>query len=94
MKPIYPKCGPTQQSEEPNRFFRRYNIENLAGEMIENTTRAGEIGEEFFFGAEFGGMGDEAAAGAARGMLDVEHFVVEDVFDGNLRDAGMIHAAI
>lgn len=62
--------------------------------MIENAPRAGEIGKEFLFGAEFGGMGDEAAARAARGMLNVEHFVVEHVFDGNLRDAGMIHAAI
>jgi hypothetical protein len=39
-------------------------------------------------------MGDEAAAGAARGVLDVEHFVVEDVLNGNLRDGGMIHPAI
>ncbi len=62
--------------------------------MIENTPGAGEIGEEFFFGAEFRGMGDETAAGAARGMFDVEHLMVEDVLDGDLRHAGMIHAAI
>jgi len=65
-----------------------------AGKVVEDSPRASEIGEEFFFGAEFGGMGDEAATGAARGMLDVEHFVIEHVFDGDLRYAGMIHAAI
>ena len=27
-------------------------------------------------------------------MFDVKHFVVEDVFDDELRDEGMIHAAI
>ena len=52
------------------------------------------MGEEFFFGAEFAGVRDKRAAGAARGMFDVKHFVVEDVFDDELRDEGMIHAAI
>ena len=65
-----------------------------AGEVVEDAAGAGEIGEEFFFGAEFGGMGEEAAAGASRGMFDVKHLVVEDVLDGDLRDGGMIHAAI
>jgi hypothetical protein len=62
--------------------------------MIEHAAGAVEFGEAFFFGAECGGMGDKAAAGAACGVLDVEHFVVEDVLDGNLRDGGMIHSAI
>ena len=39
-------------------------------------------------------MGEEAAAGAAGGMFDVEHFVVEDVLDRDSGDGGMIHAAI
>jgi len=39
-------------------------------------------------------MGEEAAAGAAGGMLDVEHFVVENVFDRDSGDGGMIHTAI
>src|SRR5271167_184029 len=65
-----------------------------ASQVVEDAAGAGEIGETFFFGAEFGGMGDETAAGAARGVFDVEHFVVEDVFDRDLRDARMIHAAI
>src|ERR1700749_3067214 len=39
-------------------------------------------------------MREKAAAGAARGMFDVKHFVVKDVFDGDLGDAGMVHAAI
>src|SRR6266436_3355294 len=60
----------------------------LAGEVVEDAAGAAEIGEEFFFGAEFAGMGYEATAGAACGVFDVEHFVIEDVFDGNLRDGG------
>lgn len=65
-----------------------------AGEVVEDAAGANEIGEEFFFGAELGGVGDEAATRAARGMLHVEHFVVEDVFDGHLRDGGVIHTAV
>jgi len=65
-----------------------------AGEAVENFTGLGIVDEEFFFSAKFGRMGDKAAAGATRGMFDVEHFVVEDVFDGDLRDRGMIHAAV
>jgi hypothetical protein len=62
--------------------------------VIEVAAGAGEIGKEFFFAAEFGGMGDEAAAGAARRVFYVEHFVVEDVLDGDLGHAVMIHSAI
>jgi hypothetical protein len=62
--------------------------------MIEYTAGAVEFGEAFFFGAEFAGMRDQAAAGAACGVLDVKHFVVENILDGNLRDGGMIHSAI
>jgi len=58
----------------------------LASQVIEDAAGSGEIGEEFFFGAEFGGMGDEAAARTARRMFYVEHFVVEDVLDGNSGD--------
>lgn len=65
-----------------------------AGEMVEDTAGADEVGEELFFGAEFGRVGDKAAAGAAGRMLDVKHFVVENVFDGDLRDGGVVHAAI
>ena len=65
-----------------------------AGKMVENATGADEIGEEFFFGTEFGRVGDEAAAGAARWMLDVKHLVVEDIFAGDLRNGGVVHAAI
>jgi len=66
----------------------------LAGEAVEGATGAGEVGEAFFFGAEFRGMGNEAAAGAAGGMLDVKHLVEKDVFDGEARDAGAVHAAV
>src|SRR6476646_5777148 len=63
-------------------------------EAVEEAACAFELREEFFFGAEFAGVGNEGAAGAARGMFDVEHFVVEDVFDDVLRDERMIHAAV
>jgi len=66
----------------------------LAGEAVKEAAGAVEVGEEFFFGAEFAGVRDKRAAGAARGMFDVKHFVVEDVFDNELRDKRMIHAAI
>src|ERR1700676_5052463 len=62
--------------------------------MVENSAGAVEVGEEFFFGAEFGGMRDQAAAGTAGRMFDVEHLMVEDVFDGDLRNGRMIHSAI
>jgi len=74
--------------------WTNYTLPNSAGEVVEDAAGADEIGEEFFFGAEFGGMRNEAATGAARGMFDMEHFVVEDVFDGDLRNSGMVHAAI
>jgi len=39
-------------------------------------------------------MRNQRAAGAARGMLDVKHFVVKNIFDDELRNGGMIHAAV
>ena len=39
-------------------------------------------------------MRDEAAAGAPRRMFDVEHLVIENIFDGKLRHVGAVHAAI
>ena len=39
-------------------------------------------------------MGDQRAAGAASGMLDVEHLVVQDVFDSALRDVRVVHTAV
>src|ERR1700676_3297032 len=62
--------------------------------MVEDAAGAREIGEEFFFGAEFAGVRDQSAAGAPRGMLDVQHLVVQNVFDGAARDRGAVHAAI
>jgi hypothetical protein len=66
----------------------------LAGEAVEDFTGAVELVESFFFGAEFGGVGDQRAAGAARRVLHVQHFVIEDVFDSALRHIGAVHAAI
>jgi hypothetical protein len=53
-----------------------------------------ELGELFFFDAEFGGVGDQRAAGATGGVLHVEHFVVQDVFHGALGDVRAVHAAV
>ena len=38
-------------------------------------------------------MGNEAAAGAAGGVFYVEHFVIEDVLDGNFGNGWMIHSS-
>jgi len=65
-----------------------------AGEPVEEAAGAVEFGEALFFFAEFAGVGNESAAGASRGMLDVEHLVEQDIFDGALRNAGMIEAAV
>src|SRR5262249_25628922 len=62
--------------------------------MIQGASRTFEFSEAFFFGAEFPGVRDEAATGASRGMFNVQHFVEEDVLDGELRDIGAVHAAI
>ena len=66
----------------------------LAGEAVQDFTSSVELSELFFFGAEFGRVRDERAAGAARRMFDVQHFVIEDVLDGALRNVGVVHAAI
>lgn len=66
----------------------------LTGETVEKAAGTVELRKELFFGAKFPGMRDERAAGASRGMLDVEHLVIEDVFDDELRNGRMIHAAI
>src|SRR6266852_4567982 len=39
-------------------------------------------------------MRNQAAAGAPRWMFYVQHLVIENVFNGELRNAGMIHAAV
>ena len=66
----------------------------LAGQTIENLPGAIELLEQFFFGAKFGRVRNERAARSARRMFDVEHFVIEDVLDGALRNVGAVHAAI
>ena len=71
-----------------------HGSEVLAGEAVEKTTGSVEFGEKLFFGAEFAGVGDEAATGASGGVFDMEHFVIEDIFDDELRDERMVHAAV
>ena len=62
--------------------------------MIEDVAGEGELIEAFFFGAKFGRVRHQRAAGAPRGMFDVQHLVKQDVLDDKLRDAGPVHAAI
>ena len=71
-----------------------YDDRELACQVVQDFAGLLELGELLFLGAEFGGVGDQRAAGTARRMFDVEHFVVEDVLDGTLRDVGAVHAAI
>ena len=65
-----------------------------AGEAVEEFAGRVEMFVAFFFGAKFRGMGDEAAAGTARGMFDMQHFMIQDVLDDKLGDAWPVHAAI
>lgn len=60
------------------------------GEAVEDAAGAGEFGEALFFFAKFTGMGNERTTGTARGMLNMEHLVKQDIFDRALRNAGMI----
>ena len=45
------------------------------------------MGEEFFFGAEGGGVDAAAGALVIDGMAEVEHLVIEDVFQSEAFDA-------
>ena len=65
-----------------------------AGQAVQKFSGGQELIEFLFFGTKFGRMRKQAAAGAARGMLDVQHFVIENVLDDKLRNARLIHAAI
>jgi len=65
-----------------------------AGEAVEEFAGRVEMFVAFFFGAKFGRMGDKAAAGTTRGMFDMQHFVIQDVFDDKLGNGRAIHAAI
>jgi hypothetical protein len=50
----------------------------------------GELREERFFGLESGGVDTAAESAHAHGMLEVEHLVVEQVFDGVARAGGAV----
>jgi hypothetical protein len=53
-----------------------------------------EIGEEALFGLELAGVDAAASGFDADGMLEVEHLVVEEVFDGAAGRVGTVeHAA-
>src|SRR5215471_12315172 len=63
-------------------------------QAIENAARTGKVGKALFFLAQFAGMRDQRATRAPGRMLDVQHFVKQDVFHGKLGNAGAVHAAI
>jgi hypothetical protein len=52
-----------------------------------------EFGEETLFGLELAGVDAAAAGFDADGMFEVEHLVVEEVFDGAARSVGAIEDA-
>ncbi len=52
-----------------------------------------EFGEEALFGLELAGVDAAAAGFDADGMLEVEHLVVEEVFDGGTRGVGAVEDA-
>ncbi len=52
-----------------------------------------EFGEEALFGLELAGVDAAAAGFDADGMLEVEHLVVEEVFDGAARGVGAVEDA-
>lgn len=66
----------------------------LSREAVEEAAGALEFGEKFFFGAKFAGVRDKRATGTPRRMFNMQHFVIEDILDDELRDAGVIHAAV
>src|SRR5215469_11887983 len=64
----------------------RQVVEELAGSV--------KVFIAFLFGTKFGRVGDEAAAGAARGMLHMQHLVVQDILYNELWNARAIHATV
>src|SRR5882762_4396912 len=57
----------------------------LAGEAVEDS---------LLFFSKFPRMGDHGTAGAASGVLDVQHLVKQDILHGARRNAGTIHPTI
>src|SRR6267378_1181756 len=66
----------------------------LAGEAVEDAPRAFEFEESLLFFSKFPRMGDHGTAGAASGVLDVQHLVKQDILHGARRNAGTIHPTI
>src|SRR5690242_10325565 len=83
-------------SSTPRRKRRRAPTSDakLSGEAVKDAAGAFEFGETLLFGAKLAGMRNHAAAGAASGMLDVQHLMIKDVLDSALRNADTIHAAV
>jgi hypothetical protein len=52
-----------------------------------------ELGEETLFGLELAGVDAAAAGFDADGVLEMEHLVVEEVFDGAARSVGAVEDA-
>ena len=65
-----------------------------AGQAVEEFAGGVELAKSFFLGSELRRVRDEAAAGATRGMFDVQHLVVKNILNDKLRHFRAIHAAI
>ena len=66
----------------------------LAGEAVENFAGDGKALEAFLLGQKFRRVGDEGATRAPRGVLDVQHFVEENLLDHEFRNAATVHASV
>ena len=53
----------------------------------------GEFGEEALFGLELAGVDAAASGFDADGVLEVEHLVIQQIFDGRSRRVGAIEDA-
>jgi hypothetical protein len=66
----------------------------LARESVQDFAGSRKVGEAFLFRTKFRGVREQGTAGAARGVLYMQHLVKQDVLDGILGNIRPVHAAI
>lgn len=62
--------------------------------MVQNTASARELRKAFFFFPKLPRMGNQAAAGTPRGVLYVQHLVIQNILHDKLRNAWSVHVTI
>jgi hypothetical protein len=80
---VTPEIGLDDVGENHNAFGFRVGGAEL--EPLDEGEGLVQLGEEGFVGFEFAGMDAAAEATHLYGMLEVEHLVVEQIFDGVAR---------